>query len=48
MRMVEYRCGNCKKKVDLNVESIGLQCPYCGSKIFYKERPPIAKRVKAR
>ncbi|HDO19783.1 MAG TPA: DNA-directed RNA polymerase subunit P [Thermoplasmatales archaeon] len=46
--MVGYRCGLCKKPVNLDVKSIGIQCPYCGSKVFYKERPTIAKRVKAR
>ncbi|HDH44565.1 MAG TPA: DNA-directed RNA polymerase subunit P [Thermococcus sp.] len=43
-----YRCALCKKEVKFDVQNIGMQCPYCGCKVFYKERPPIAKRVKAR
>jgi len=33
-------------KVSLN--SVGLQCERCGSKIFYKARPNITKMVKVR
>jgi len=27
---------------------MGMRCPYCGGKIFYKERGTIAKKIKAR
>ena len=43
--MSGYRCGICKKSVKFDVKNIGIQCPYCGSKIFYKERPTIAKHI---
>lgn len=41
-----YKCGRCKKRVDFDAGNIGIRCPYCGSKIFYKERPTTAKRVR--
>lgn len=42
-----YRCGKCKDSVELDANTIGLRCPYCGSKVFYKERPTLAKQLKA-
>ncbi|MCD6512919.1 MAG: DNA-directed RNA polymerase subunit P [Thermoplasmata archaeon] len=46
--MISYRCGKCGKVVEIDSERMGIKCPFCGSKIFYKERPPTAKRIKAR
>ena len=46
--MTGYKCGICKKSVKFDVKNIGMQCPYCGSKIFYKERPTVAKRIKSK
>ena len=40
-----YKCGQCKKRVPLDAQNMGIRCPYCGSKIFYKERPPVAKHL---
>ena len=37
-----YKCGVCKKRVEFNAQNIGIRCPYCGSKLFYKERPTVA------
>ena len=39
-----YKCINCKKIIP-KLETI--RCPYCGSRIFVKVRPPIVKKVKA-
>ncbi len=40
-----YICRNCGKKIK-DIDKF-VTCPYCGSKIIVKERPPIAKTVKA-
>ena len=45
--MVGYKCGLCKKSVQFDVKNIGIQCPYCGGNVFYKERPTVAKRIKS-
>lgn len=45
--MAYYKCGSCKKRVEFNAQNIGIRCPYCGNKYFYKERPPVAKTLKA-
>ena len=41
-----YRCGKCRKQVDLKPED-PTRCPFCGYKILYKERPKVVKRVRA-
>ncbi len=46
--MITYKCGKCGKNVDIDTERMGMRCPYCGGKIFYKERGTIAKKIKAR
>ena len=41
-----WRCLNpqCRKKIDkIDV----IKCPYCGYRIFQKDRPPVVKKVKA-
>ena len=43
-----YKCGTCKTRLTLDVNTVGLQCEVCGSKIFYKERPNVKKVVRAR
>ncbi|PKK86551.1 MAG: DNA-directed RNA polymerase subunit P [Thermoplasmata archaeon HGW-Thermoplasmata-1] len=43
-----YKCGNCKKTVEFDAQNIGIKCPHCGSKLFYKERPTKAKQLLAR
>jgi DNA-directed RNA polymerase subunit P len=45
---VGYRCGKCKRTIEFDAHNMGLRCPYCGSKVFYKERPTVAKTVEAR
>lgn len=45
---MDYRCGKCKRNVEFDTNNIGMRCPYCGSKVFYKERPTIAKKVNSR
>jgi len=41
-----YRCGKCKRTVEFDANNIGMRCAYCGSKVFYKERPTVAKSIK--
>ncbi|MBR1888633.1 MAG: DNA-directed RNA polymerase subunit P [Candidatus Methanomethylophilus sp.] len=41
-----YRCQNCKEPIR-NMNTMGLQCEKCGSKIFYKERPNTKKVLKS-
>ncbi len=45
--MAYYKCGACKKRVEFNAQNIGIRCPYCGNKYFYKERPTVPKTLKA-
>ncbi|HIH21900.1 MAG: DNA-directed RNA polymerase subunit P [Candidatus Diapherotrites archaeon] len=42
-----YKCGKCGTEIDSMPEGI-IRCPNCANKIFYKQRAPIAKNVKAR
>ena len=46
-KMITYKCGKCGKNVDIDTERMGIKCPHCGGKIFYKERGTIAKKLKA-
>jgi DNA-directed RNA polymerase subunit RPC12/RpoP len=41
-----WKCLNpqCRKKID---DITAIKCPYCGYRIFQKERPPIVKKAKA-
>ncbi|HDH07098.1 MAG TPA: DNA-directed RNA polymerase subunit P [Thermoproteales archaeon] len=46
-----YICLKCGKMFSLEevvlIEERGvIRCPYCGSRIVAKTRPPVAKRVK--
>ena len=41
-----YKCTNCKKVLPKMEDKI--RCPYCGFRIFIKERPEIISRVQAR
>lgn len=43
-----YKCSKCMEPVRSNVNTVGLQCEKCGSKVFYKERPNVRKSVKGR
>ncbi len=40
-----YKCLECGKTVPTLEEKI--RCPYCGGRIFVKERPKVLKKVKA-
>jgi DNA-directed RNA polymerase subunit P len=42
-----YKCSRCKRQVDLD-ERRGIKCPYCGHRIFLKERGGGVKRVDVR
>ncbi|MBT7903210.1 DNA-directed RNA polymerase subunit P [Candidatus Woesearchaeota archaeon] len=45
--MVEYKCFNCNKKVSMDYLRKKVRCPYCGSKVLYKQRL-VSTKVKAR
>ncbi len=45
--MVEYKCLDCGKTVSDNYTRKKIRCPYCGSKMLYKQRSTSTK-VKAR
>jgi DNA-directed RNA polymerase subunit RPC12/RpoP len=45
--MVKYICFSCNKKVGDDFIRKRVRCPYCGSKILYKERL-VTTKVKAR
>ena len=47
LKMVEYKCFDCNKKVSTDYVRKKVRCPYCGSKILYKPRRRSSK-VKAR
>ncbi len=41
-----YKCTSCKKVIAKLEDRI--RCPYCGSRVFTKQRPEVVKRVLAR
>jgi DNA-directed RNA polymerase subunit P len=43
-----YKCAVCKEPIHTNINTVGIQCERCGSKVFYKERPNVKKVVKSR
>jgi len=42
-----YKCWKCKDRVIMDMNTVGIQCEKCGSKIFYKERPNVKKVIKS-
>ena len=45
--MTAYKCFQCEKKVGDEYLRTKVRCPYCGSKLLYKERK-TATKIKAR
>ncbi|HII17005.1 TPA: DNA-directed RNA polymerase subunit P [Candidatus Woesearchaeota archaeon] len=45
--MVDYKCMVCDKKVGTEYIRKRIRCPYCGSKMLFKQRSVVTK-VKAR
>ncbi|MDA1197379.1 MAG: DNA-directed RNA polymerase subunit P [Nanoarchaeota archaeon] len=45
--MVDYKCFSCHKKVGQEILRKRVRCPYCGSKMLFKQRSLITK-IKAR
>jgi|APSaa5957512622_1039677.scaffolds.fasta_scaffold01867_19 DNA-directed RNA polymerase subunit RPC12/RpoP len=43
-----YKCFNCQREIDAKNVERRVICPYCGSRIISKSRPPVIKKVKAR
>jgi len=40
-----YICQKCKKDIK-ELDSKFVRCPYCGWRVLYKGRVPVAKEVK--
>jgi DNA-directed RNA polymerase subunit RPC12/RpoP len=45
--MVDYKCFQCNKNVGQEYVRKKVRCPYCGSKILFKQRA-VTTKVKAR
>ena len=44
-----YKCSRCKEPVrSSGMNTVGMQCEKCGSKVFYKECPNVRKSVQSR
>jgi len=43
-----YVCFKCGKEVEYKDIKKKVRCPFCGSKILFKKRPEVVKKVKAR
>ncbi len=43
-----YHCAVCKEPIRANIDTVGIQCERCGSKIFYKAHVNVKKLVRAR
>jgi len=41
-----YVCSKCGKEFK-NEEMEFINCPYCGSKVFFKKTPPVVVKTKA-
>jgi len=41
-----WKCAMCKRMIDLDMNKVGMKCPYCDGKVFFKERPTTTKRLK--
>ena len=33
-----YKCARCQEPILTSLNTVGIQCKKCGSKVFYKER----------
>ncbi|RLF12288.1 MAG: DNA-directed RNA polymerase subunit P [Thermoprotei archaeon] len=46
---MQYRCGRCGRTFTLEeLQRLPwVRCPYCDSRIIYKIRPPVVKKIKA-
>ena len=45
--MPDYKCFDCNKKVSRDYLRKRIRCPYCGSKILFKQRS-VTTKVKAK
>ncbi|MCD6384132.1 MAG: DNA-directed RNA polymerase subunit P [Thermoplasmata archaeon] len=43
-----YVCSRCGEVLNMDLVPLGLQCPKCENRIFYKQRPNMKKVVIAR
>ncbi|MEA3294852.1 MAG: DNA-directed RNA polymerase subunit P [Euryarchaeota archaeon] len=44
---MSYICTRCKRVVEIDYESTGIRCPYCGHRILIKKRPTLIKKMEA-
>jgi DNA-directed RNA polymerase subunit RPC12/RpoP len=44
--MTEYRCWKCGKEIKKLDEEF-IRCPYCGCRVLFATRQPVAKKVAA-
>ncbi|MEW5936573.1 MAG: DNA-directed RNA polymerase subunit P [Candidatus Thermoplasmatota archaeon] len=44
---MNYKCARCKTRIR-DINTVGIQCTVCGSKVFYRERANVKKSIKAR
>lgn len=44
--MATYKCFFCGKTISIKALKERFTCPYCGSKVFFKQRVAV-KKVKA-
>jgi len=43
---MSYKCARCKRPVDIDITK-SIRCPYCGHRIFIKDKPTeIVKVIK--
>ena len=42
-----YRCGKCKKEIK-TLDAKFVRCPYCGWRILYKGRQPVARELETK
>ncbi|MBS3815316.1 MAG: DNA-directed RNA polymerase subunit P [Hadesarchaea archaeon] len=42
-----YKCGGCNRIID-DPDPATSRCPFCGSRILFKIRPKVVRKVKAR
>jgi len=42
-----YRCGSCDRTFE-KMEPGAVRCPHCGSRILFKSRSEVVRKVKAK
>lgn len=42
---MSYTCANCKRSVDFDEYNANVRCPYCGHRVWIKDRARNTKAV---